>query len=185
MDFCTLPGSLASLQRLLESDEKENSKSSCHLENKQPTSWWGKLPRSVKKKKKKWPGKPRFTEITRKLMASWSLATLSIARQYIEILFIPVRRKGSQVCPVLVMYQVPGERNNWVTFYKRRKALKLNCFECLLSARDCHAHTNGTTHRVVLLIWCLACTDKDFQLETWISLSASQFTEICRNLAFS
>lgn len=66
MDFSTLPGSLASLQMLLESDEKENSKSSCHLENKQLASWRGKLPQSTEE----WPGKSRFTEITRKLMAS-------------------------------------------------------------------------------------------------------------------
>jgi hypothetical protein len=31
--------SLAILQRLRESDENGNSKSSCHLENKQPASW--------------------------------------------------------------------------------------------------------------------------------------------------
>lgn len=66
MDFSMLPGSLASLQMLLGSDEKENSKSSCHSENKQSVSWQEKLPQSTKE----WPGKSCFTEITRKLKAS-------------------------------------------------------------------------------------------------------------------
>lgn len=96
--------SLTILQSLLESDENGNSKSSCHLENKQLASWWGTLPESMRE----WPGKPRFTEITRKLMASWSLHCSQLHYNTFKFLFISARNKGSQVCPVLAMYQVPN-----------------------------------------------------------------------------
>lgn len=111
MDFSTLPGSLTSLQMLLGSDEKENSKSSCHLENKQSVPWQEKLSQFTKE----WPGKSRFTEITRKLMASWRPQSSRLHYNELNFLFIHLRNKYVQVptmhqvmCPMLNALKLHG-----------------------------------------------------------------------------
>lgn len=87
-------GSLTSLQMLLGSDEKEKSKSSCHLENKQSVPWREKLSQSTKE----WPGKLRFTEITRKLMASWRQQSSRLHYSELNFLFI----QGISMCRCLL-----------------------------------------------------------------------------------